>query len=948
MRLGIWIINLLPGIVLGQISFSNSPGVIDHKAHFSGSVVGISDMNGDGKDDIIRLEASKTLSIGYQSAPGQPFRFRYIGQVSEFEQWSLAIGDINQDGFNDMVMAANESPGSVFYSRKSGDSVLYTAEILRGSDKAYSQASNLVDINNDGWLDFFLCNDLGENKIWANQGGKLSGEPVPWINFNTVPPSDNSGNYGSVWSDFDRDGDLDLYVAKCKGGVSDPKDPRRVNSLFFNNGQNGFVEAAAQVGLAIGHQSWIVVTGDSDNDGDQDIFLMNHFANCQLLINNGLGSFTDVTESSGINYSAVGVQAAWIDLDNDGLLDILISGNRHQLYLNKGNNKFELQNSNLLGVHQIESFAVGDLNDDGRQDIYATYGLLFNEASDRPDAVWLNTTQNNHHFFKVRLNGIQSNKSAVGSKVSLYSGNYQITKEVHAGISYGTSHSLTLQFGLGNRTTIDSVVIQWPNRLRETIHKPFIDRTMVISQNSCFAFEPQIQPGAKPALCKAGDSIQLSSPINGTYLWSNGATTKSISVKSPGNYQLRLITLEGCLTSSNILNIAFDPKSSYAISGQDSVLCAGNSTTLTINTTKKVLWNTGDTSPTILIRQPGSYFGRISEFCSEVNSDTFTVRMLSPLVSSVKNDTVGLGGKASLMAAGQSLSWYSEASGGNLLTTGSSYSTPPLDKTTTYYVQSILKSSGKTLSGGIKNFSSTSKFHSPNFSGRLLFDARERFILKSVKVYCDTPGLRQIDLINRSGQMVATKVIKVEIGESRIVLNFEIPADTGYALANNEAVSLTAFGSISPRLYRTDGNIDYPLESGPVSIYGTNAGAGNYYYYYDWEIAYPDLICMSERVPVRAVVRSVSMTQQNVNSLKFYPNPVSHTLNIEWKDSSPIGEVRFEVYDAQGKLIRKMQEWAGGPGQQLNLSDLKEGIYFIKAKSQSSENNFRVVVIPKT
>lgn len=946
MRFGVWINVFLPGILFSQIHFTASPQIINNKEHFSGSVVGISDMNGDGKDDIIKLEDSKFLSIEYQTAPGQAFRHRVIGQISQFDQWSLAIGDINQDGYNDMVYAANQSAGTVYYSIKSGDSIIYQAELLEGSAQAYSQASNLVDINNDGWLDYFMCNDLGENKIWANHGGKISGQPVQWIDFTTIPPSDKSGNYGSVWSDLDQDGDIDLYIAKCKGGVSDPKDPRRVNSLYLNNGQGGYTEAAAPAGLAIGLQSWMAVTGDSDNDGDQDIFLMNHFANCQLLINNGSGVFTDVTATSGINYTAVGVQSSWVDFDNDGLLDILISGNRHQIYINKGQNKFELLNSSLLGLHQIESFSIGDLNDDGKQDIYASYGLLFNQASHRPDVVWLNTTKNNNHFLKVRLVGTTSNKSAVGTKVTVYSGNYKLTKEVHAGISYGTSHSLDLHFGLGSKTTIDSIAIRWPNKQGESIQKPFIDRTLTVTQGKCFAFDPVLSAGSLPALCKPGDSIVLSSPVNGTYLWSNAATTKSISVKTPGDYQLKLITLDGCTALSNILRIDADPRSAYKIEISDSIICKGAASQLSIQTSKKIVWNTGDTSSSILVAQPGAYFGRITEYCSQVNSDTVHVRLIQPAVSGTKSDTVNLGKMASLAATGPGLAWYEELAGGSPLVSGNIFVTPPLDKTTTYYVQSTLINPGLEVKAGIKDFSGETKFNDTNFSGRLLFDVSEASILKSVKVYADTPGIRQIDLLNSSGQILASKVIRIEAGVTKVDLNFDLPVGDSYALAHNEESAVKIFGSKSPRLYRTDGEIDYPLKSGPINIYGTNAGAGNYYYYYDWEVKYKDKICESERVPVRAVVRTVGIADLTDLPFKVYPNPVKNVLNLEWLDRIPAGKMKFEIYTLHGNKINSIEAGIPGKTQQIKLPDLVAGIYWIKAKSVNLEKVFRITVIP--
>jgi hypothetical protein len=91
----------------------------------------------------------------------------------------------------------------------------------------------------------FACHDDAAGRIWGNDGSGALQESNNWIDLATVPASDNSGNYGSVWSDIDNDGDLDLYIAKCRQGVNDPSDPRRINALYINDGAGNYTEAAA-------------------------------------------------------------------------------------------------------------------------------------------------------------------------------------------------------------------------------------------------------------------------------------------------------------------------------------------------------------------------------------------------------------------------------------------------------------------------------------------------------------------------------------------------------------------------------------------------------------------------------------------------------------------------------------------------------------------------------
>ncbi|MVM40421.1 hypothetical protein GO730_26785 [Spirosoma sp. HMF3257] len=300
----------------GQIAFTNATDKLPGRPFVGFLSKGIADVNGDGLDDIVRTHSrSKELSVLFQSPQGD-FSSTLLSTL-KIEPIATVVGDVDKNHQNDILTAGFFDGVTIRYNQGAG----FVADTIR-SPKIWMQGANLADIDNDGWLDFFGCNDVGLNQIWKNdRTGKFL--PVTsWIDMRTVPTSDNSGNYGSVWSDIDNDGDLDLYLAKCSMyamGAANAADPRRINQLFVNhtydrvNGQliknnanfsldptNWFSEAAASANVKISGQSWTADFADIDNDGDQDLLVTNHESPTMLLENDGTGHFTDITTQSGI------------------------------------------------------------------------------------------------------------------------------------------------------------------------------------------------------------------------------------------------------------------------------------------------------------------------------------------------------------------------------------------------------------------------------------------------------------------------------------------------------------------------------------------------------------------------------------------------------------------------------------------------------------------------
>ncbi|MGK0185766.1 MAG: putative repeat protein (TIGR03806 family) [Verrucomicrobiales bacterium] len=465
----------------------------------SGVAMGIADMNNDGRDDLVRLSGAREIMIEFQQAGGNYGHYT-MGFAFGAKQWGLAIADADDNGMSDIVVGGYYD-GLKFF-RANGSGSAWSPTNLPGPS-LFLQAVNFADIDNDGWLDIFACHDDAESHKYRSDG-------AGWFTFDptmldtSAPPSDSSGNYGTTWTDYDGDGDIDLYISKCRGGVADPADKRRINKLMRNNGDGTFTDVAAAAGMAFGEQSWAADFADIDNDGDLDCFIGNHGALSYLLRNDGNGTFTNITASSGISENYSVIQVTFRDFDNDGWIDLLMVGAKHRLYLNDGDGTFTLR-ANPFTVDQIESCAVGDLNQDGFIDVYAGYARIYNTPTPIADRLFLNDG-NDNHFLAVQLEGTTSNRQGIGARVELTGAWGTQVREVRAGESYGVTYSRTAHFGLGAQPSASSLTVIWPSGAVDTLAAVAGNRYLKIREGS--TAPPSIQtPG--PQVAVAGDVISL-------------------------------------------------------------------------------------------------------------------------------------------------------------------------------------------------------------------------------------------------------------------------------------------------------------------------------------------------------------------------------------------------------------------------------------------------------
>lgn len=408
--------------------------------------IAISDMNGDFLDDIISVSQNEIL-IHYQ-VPGGNFSSMSIPTTSAdfLPSWSMAIGDIDKNGFNDLLYGGGSG---VTFMMANSTGIAF--QEISGPEYVFSQRSNFIDINNDGHLDAFVCHDVQPNVYYINDGnGNLQ------FNQGGMGDHPNGGNYGSIWVDYDNDGDADLFIAKCRGGLTTAK----INELHRNDGNGIFTNVALSANMADSIQTWSAAWNDYDNDGWMDALIgasSTADGNHKFMRNKGDGTFEDITAGSGWEENtSLSIEHISFDFDNDGFTDVIGGGNK--IMFNQGDLTF------ASVPYNFAVGAIGDLNDDGFLDIQNGNTIYYSDGND-------------NNWIKINLQGIASNYNGIGSRVEIYGAWGKQIRDVQSGTGFRHMHTMNVHFGIGEATSIDSLHIIWPSGIVDVIYNPTINET---------------------------------------------------------------------------------------------------------------------------------------------------------------------------------------------------------------------------------------------------------------------------------------------------------------------------------------------------------------------------------------------------------------------------------------------------------------------------------------
>ncbi len=500
------------------------------------------DMNGDFLDDIVGI-SSTNMRVHYQTETQGVFTmvdYPLAGTV-RLPNWSLAAGDYNRDGYNDIVLG-NGSGVTILTSVESGAG--YT--VFTPGDYIFSQRTNFTDLNNDGNLDIFVCHDIAPSCYYLNDGqGNLTFYQAT-VTSGSMHIATTTGNYATLFTDFDNDGDSDVFVSKCSGPPCE---------LYRYDGDGVYTNISALAGINVTPiQTWSSAIADFDNDGDMDIIITASSGSHRFFRNNLDGSnvideaFTNITAGSGwdIN-SSTNIDNIAYDFDNDGRVDVLGGGNK--IMFNQGDNVFA-----PVSIPGLSVSAVGDLNNDGFLDFQSGSTIKF-------------AVPNGNNWVKVALTGIQSNSNGIGARVEIYGAWGKQIRDVRSGEGFEFMSSLNVHFGIGQATEIDQVIIRWPSGIVDTINNPAINGTLLVAEgqtlsvgnNSFTNFKVYPNPATNIVTLKSSVGFQVVSAeifdLNGRKVVEMPVANETISIQSlaAGTYILLARDSEGTLSTHKLI-----------------------------------------------------------------------------------------------------------------------------------------------------------------------------------------------------------------------------------------------------------------------------------------------------------------------------------------------------------------------------------------------------------
>jgi enediyne biosynthesis protein E4 len=445
------------------------------------------------------------------------------GIVSNGYGMGVATGDVDNDGWVD-IYVTRLGHNQLF--RNNHDGTFTDISKQSGTDDpGWGVSASFFDFDRDGWLDLYVGNYLRYSVDNDIACASLAGKPdyCPPSSYSAQPDRlyHNNGNgtftdvtatalvggqygpaLGVVAADFNGDGWVDIFVAN----------DGQENLLWINQRNGTFKNTALLAGAALASggratASMGVDAGDFDNDGDEDLFHANLTGEGHtLLVNDGAGVFDDLTRESGLvrsTFPFTGFGAAWVDVDNDGWLDLLVVNGavrivealartkdpfpypQHpQLFRNLGNGRFEDLTDRTGAVFRRlmigRGAAFGDIDNDGDVDV-----LVGNNNGKAQ--LLINEIGSHSHWVGLRLVGSSVRRDMLGARVgAIQSDGRTYWRRAHSDGSYASANDPRVVVGLGRVNDPVRLRLRWPDGRDEEWTQVAIDRYTTLTEGGAW------------------------------------------------------------------------------------------------------------------------------------------------------------------------------------------------------------------------------------------------------------------------------------------------------------------------------------------------------------------------------------------------------------------------------------------------------------------------------
>ena len=455
--------------------------------------------NGDGTF----TDATETAGVGNEGRYGM----------------GCAVADYDNDSDSDLYVT-NFGANTLY--RNNGDGTFRELGRAAGVDNPlWGTSAAFADYDGDGWLDLFVANYLDFTLAKHKRCGDVARRLISYCHpdaydgiQNALYHNDGDGTFsdvtrkaglwstegkglGVVWTDYDDDGDPDLYVAN---------DSVR-NFLYRNDGDGTFTDVTLLSGTGYSEEGrpeagMGVDAGDADGDGRFDLFVTNLSNEVnELYRNNGDGTFSIITHPSGLGEPSllfVGFGTSFLDADDDGDLDLYITNGhvmddieaysdsithreRDFLFENLGKGRFAERGESAGAFFRDRDVGRGvailDYDRDGRLDVALTRNA-------GPGRLLHNETPLLNHWLSVRLRGTRSNRDGIGARLGLTAGGRTQVAERRGGSSYLSASEGIVHFGLGKESGPARLRVRWPSGRVETFSDLPLDRSLTLVEGN--------------------------------------------------------------------------------------------------------------------------------------------------------------------------------------------------------------------------------------------------------------------------------------------------------------------------------------------------------------------------------------------------------------------------------------------------------------------------------
>jgi len=297
-------------------------------------ILGACTSNTPDNKTLFSSQSAKTTGIDFTNTVTESDSLNYFNFPYIYMGGGVAIGDINNDGLEDIFFTSNQNSNKLYLNKGNLKFEDITSSAKVAGNNLWNTGVTMIDINNDGFLDIYVSisglTTNRKNQLYINNGDLTFTEEAEKYGI-----ADNGHSTQASFLDYDNDGDLDLYVANYPPNKTstpiifykkkmDNPILEESDHLYRNNGNNTFTDVTKDAGILNYGLTLSANIGDFNQDGWPDIYVSNDFTSPDYFyINNKNGSFKEVSKTALKHTTLYGMGADISDYNNDGLLDFI-------------------------------------------------------------------------------------------------------------------------------------------------------------------------------------------------------------------------------------------------------------------------------------------------------------------------------------------------------------------------------------------------------------------------------------------------------------------------------------------------------------------------------------------------------------------------------------------------------------------------------------------------